>query len=242
MSEDLRQNQCTLGTQTGPQTIIVRQVVGEAEKQKALDIHIRVPDPKPPIEQIVDVFVKDVDINSIDVITNKVIVRGDFEIKAIYVACVTDQSVHAVEVKHYKWTIDIPIDGALRGMDADATVDVEFVDYDCDKWTRAYKYKNYESNDNECDDHHHHHHHDDCDDDYYDDDHCDHDHDHDHDPCDDPCDDHDHHHHHHHCTRDFDVSVVLRVNAKVLSDREVVISPGGGGGTGTGTVPTKPKG
>lgn len=237
MSEDLRQNPCTLGTQTGPQTIIVRQVIGEAEKQKALDIHIRVPDPKPPIEQIVDVFVKDVDINSIDVITNKVIVRGDFEIKAIYVACVPDQAVHAVEIKHYKWTIDIPIDGALRGMDADATVDIEFVDYDCAHWTRAYKYKNYESNVDECDDHHHHHHHHghDCGDydDYDDCDECD---DHHHDDCDDG----DHHHHHHGCTRDFDVSVVLRVNAKVLSDREVMLNTGGGGGGGT--VPTKPKG
>ncbi len=213
MSEDLRQNQCTLGTQTGPQTIVVRQVIGEAEKQKTLDIHVRVPDPKPPIEQIVDVFVKDVDINSIDVITNKVIVRGDFEIKAIYVACVPDQSVHAVEIKHYKWTIDIPIDGALRGMDADATVDVEFVDYDCAEWTRAYKYKNYESNVDECDE---------CDDD----------------DCDEGAHHHHHHHHHHpcedECTRDFDVSVVLRVNAKVLSDREVMINPG--------TLPTKPKG
>ncbi|MPL69009.1 hypothetical protein SDC9_14742 [bioreactor metagenome] len=224
-------NQCTLGQQTGPQTIIVRQVIGEAEKQKSLDIHVRVPDRKPEIEQIVDVFVKDVEVNSVDVITNKIIVRGDFEIKAIYVACLPDQPVHAVEVKNFKWTVDIPIEGARKGMDAEATVDVEYVDYDVDEHTRAYKYKNYETNDQMCDDddddddcngkkHNHHH---DNDDDCTDD-------------CKDDCnDDGDGHHHHHHCTRDFDVAVVLRINAKVLADREVMI------GT-SGTVPSNPKG
>lgn len=216
--KDLRpmKDYCTLGAETGPQTIIVRQVIGEAEKQKSLDIHVTVPDRKPAIEQIVDVFVKDVEVNSIDVITNKVIVRGDFEIKAIYVAALPDQPVHAVEIKNYKWTVDIPIEGARKGMDAEATVDIEYVDYDVDEHTRAYKYKNYDTDENDCDDCDKKHHHNDCDDD----------------DCDDDCD---HHHHHHHATRDFDVSVVLRVNAKVLADREVMIGS-------NGTLPNKPKG
>lgn len=222
---------CTLGQQTGPQTIVVRQVIGEAEKQKSLDIHVRVPDRKPEIEQIVDVFVKDVEVNSIDVITNKVIVRGEFEIKAIYVACLPDQPVHAVEVKHFKWTVDIPIEGARKGMDAEATVDVEYVDYDVDEHTRAYKYKNYETDDEMCDDdddddcnNNHNHHHD-------------HDHDDD-DDCNNNCNN--HHNHHHHCTRDFDVAVVLRVNAKVLADRQVMV---GGATNGTnGTLPNNAKG
>jgi hypothetical protein len=226
-------NPCTLGTETGPQTIIVRQVIGEMEKQKVLDIHVVVPERKPAIEQIVDVFVKDVEIDCVDVIHNKVIVRGEFEIKAIYVACLPDQPVHAVEIKHYKWTQDIEIPGARRGMDADANVIVEFVDYDVDEYCRAYKYK-YGNND--CDDHHHHHDHncdhgchDDCDDD------CD---DHDDDDCDDDGHDgHHHHHHHHHCNREFDVSIVLKIVAKVMADRQVQI-----GGAAMPTMPTKPKG
>lgn len=204
---NLRQttNQCTLGAQTGPQTIIVRQVIGEQEKQKVLDIHVVVPDRKPSIEQIVDVFVKEVEINSVDVITDKVIVRGEFEIKAIYVAALPDQPVHAVEIKHYKWTQDVDLAGARKGMDADASVVVEFVDYDMDEHTRAYKYKNFEvccddeeevagETDNETDT--------DTDDD-------------------EDCGD--HHHHHHHVCREFDVSVVLKITAKVMTDREVQI-------------------
>lgn len=133
-------NQCpTLGAEVGP--IIVRQVIGEMEKQKVLDIHVVVPEQKPAIEQIIDVFVKDVEVNSVDIIFDKVIVRGDLEIKAIYVACVPEQSVHAVELKNVKWTQDIDLPGARRGMDADASVVVEFVDYDIECNTRAYRHK-----------------------------------------------------------------------------------------------------
>ncbi|HMM20786.1 MAG TPA: DUF3794 domain-containing protein [Selenomonadales bacterium] len=208
-------NQCTLGAQTGP--IIVRQVIGEQEQQKVLDINIRVPDEKPPIEQIIDVFVKDVDINSVDVITDKIIVRGDLEIKAIYVADTPDQAVHAVELRHVKWTQDIAIAGARKGMDAEASVVVEFVDYDVNEHTHAHrhKYGDMKWHDDDCDDDYDH----DCDDDCDDDDDC----------------DHHHHHHHHHICREFDVSVVLKITAKVLADREVQIGA-------MPTMPTTPKG
>lgn len=215
--EDIRAGikDCTLGVQTGP--IIVRQVIGERMRQKVLDIHVVVPERKPSIEQIVDVFVKDVEVLNVEVITDKVIVRGEFEIKAIYVAALPEQPVHAVEIKHYKWTQDIEIPGARRGMDADASVVVEFVDYDVDHHTRAYKHKY--GNIDDCDDYDP----DDCDDHHHDD--CGHHHD----------DDCDHHHHHHRICREFDVSVVLKITAKVMADREVTFN-------NNGTLPTTPKG
>ncbi len=213
--KDLRQmnNQCTLGAQTGPQTIIVRQVVGEQEKQKVLDIHVVVPDAKPGIEQIIDVLVKNLEVNSVTIITDKVVVRGELEIKAIYVACLANQPVHAVELKHYKWTQDIDIPGARKGMDADASVAVEFVDYDVAEMTRAYKYKNYceeeepEEEETTCAP-----------------------------KCPPKCpppepvapaEEEE-------CTREFDVSVVLKITAKVLTDREVQI--------GGGMMPEQPMG
>lgn len=215
-----------MGTQTGPQTIVVRQVIGEAEAQKVQDIQIRVPDPKPPIEQIVDVFVKNVCITDVDVIHDKVIVRGDYEIKAVYVACLPDQSVHAVEIKHQRFTQDVVVPGARRGMDADATVTVEFVDFDFDtdhhdSDERGYKYQpDYKTTPEEtpgepgmCEEESP------CEET----------------PCETPCEEkkHHHHHHHHHCTRHFDVSVVLRIVAKVYADREIMIG---------GAVPPSPKG
>lgn len=270
---------CVLGAQAGPQSIVVRQVVGESETQKSLDIHIRVPRRKPAIEQIIDVFVKRVCVTDVRVIPNKVIVRGHFEIKAIYVACLPSQPVHAVEVRRIRFTADIPMYGAVYGMDADAGVNVEYVDYSCGSrgrphWDKAGKYYHDHDDDEYCDGPHHHHH-DDCDDDcdhkhhHHDDcdDKCDHKHHH-HDDCDDDCGhkhhhhddcddkcDHKHHHHgdcddkchhkHHHddscCFRHFDVSVVLAVTAKVMSDREVVIYPGQYPGHYPG-LPSKPKG
>jgi hypothetical protein len=220
---------CTLSAQTGPQTIVVRQIIGEQEAQDVLDIHVVVPASKPSIEQIIDVLVKDVDVNSVDVITDKVIVRGEFEIKAIYVANLPDLPVHAIQIKHYRWTQDIDLPGARRGMDADANVIVEFVDYDVDDdgYRRAYMYNKYDDNScevdctddtpDDCDD---------CDDNHHDD--CDDHHHHHHDDCED------HHHHHHHNLREFDVSVVLKVTGKVMADREVMIN--------NPTVPLYPKG
>lgn len=219
----INNNQCVLGAETGPQSIVVRQIIGERERQKVLDIEVVVPDPKPSIEQIVDVFVKDVEVCNVEVITDKVIVRGEFEIKAIYVAALPDQPVHAVEIRHFRFTQDIEIPGARRGMDADASVIVEFVDYDTDE------------DDCGCKKHHHHHHRDerhhhyDCDDDCNDYS-CDNNDDH------DDCDHDDDHHHHHHYFRDFMVSVVLKITAKVMADREVML---GGGGY---TLPSTPKG
>lgn len=259
-----RPNYCTAGY--GPKSIVVQQVLGERDVQKSIDVHVVVPRHKPAIEQIVDVFVKKLCITSVDIIPNKVVVRGQFEVKALYVACKPRQPVHAVEVWPVRFTAHADIRGARRGMDADASVMVEFVDYACEEHTRAQWYKKkghkYDDCDDDydydCDDHHHHHH--DCDDDYDD---CDYDCD-----CDDNyhhkhkkktlkkhkfphkckpdchCD-HDHHHHckphkpMHCCTRHFDVSVVLRITVKVMADREVMLQLPG---YPPGVLPPKPKG
>ncbi|QJW48080.1 DUF3794 domain-containing protein [bacterium BFN5] len=280
-SERVLINKCV--PQIGPQKIVMRQVIGERSKQKTIDVHMCVPRRKPGIEQIIDVFVKRVRITCVDLIHDKVIVRGHFEVKAIYVACLPSQPVHAIEMRRVRFTVDVPIYGARCGMDADASVLVEYVDYDCeDKW-RLYKnkydhgykeyydhdcdddckpHKHYDCDDDckphhkhyDCDDdckpHHKHydcdddckphHKHYDCDDDckphhkHYDcDDDCNHHH---HDHCDDDCKPH-HHHHDHCCAREFDVSIVLRVTAKVLADREVVIN-----NNYYPSLPIKPKG
>jgi len=227
-------NKCLYGSQIGPQKVVVRQVIGQNTKQKAIDLHMCVPQRKPAIEQIIDVFVKKVKITHVEVITDKVIVRGHFEVKAIYVACLPHQPVHAVEMRRVRFTVDIPIYGARCGMDAEASVAVEFVDYDCYDRSRLYKHK-YGKHHYDCDDGHHYHHHD-CDDDYHHHGHdydCDHHHVHDCGQCKPhycpPCDD--------KCTREFDVSVILRITAKVMTDREILI-----GNSYYPGLPAKPKG
>jgi hypothetical protein len=114
----------------GPETISVEQVLGAEMEQKVVEFDMTVPDPKPDIEQIIDVYVKDVDIDSVDVIRNKVIIRGDLEVKVMYVADLANQPVHAFEKKHVRFTQDVEIDGTEPNMDATADVVVEYVNYD----------------------------------------------------------------------------------------------------------------
>lgn len=152
MSEDLRQSSgstshssgaTTSGTvmandaeqlcgcfEPGPETIEVEQVLGAEMSQRVVEFDMMVPAQKPDIEQVIDVYVKDVEINSVDVIPDKVIIRGDLEVKVMYVADLPNQPVHAFEKRHVRFTRDIVVNGAQRDMDAEADVTVEYVDYD----------------------------------------------------------------------------------------------------------------
>lgn len=115
-----------------PQTIQVEQVIGADKQQRVLEFDMTVPPQKPPIEQVIDVFVRNVCVNKIDVIPNKVIVRGELDVKVMYVADLPDQPVHSFEMSKVKWTRDIPIEGVMPDMKAKADVVVEFVDFDFD--------------------------------------------------------------------------------------------------------------
>ena len=114
----------------GPATIEVEQVLGAEMAQRVVELDLFVPAEKPDIEQVVDVYVKELEIRKVDVIPDKVIVRGELEVKVMYVADLPNQPVHAFEKKHIRWTRDIVIDGAEPDMKATADATVEFVDYD----------------------------------------------------------------------------------------------------------------
>lgn len=116
--------------------IEVEQVLAAEMRQKILEFDMCVPKRKPEIKQVVDVYVKDVEINSVDVILNKVVVRGDLEVKVMYVACLPNEPVHAFEKSHIKFIRDIEVDGAYPGMKATADCSVEYVDYDFDECQR----------------------------------------------------------------------------------------------------------
>jgi hypothetical protein len=194
-----------------PPTIIVNQVIGEGEAQEALTIHLCIPQPKPSARQVIDVFVKKLRITHVHVTTDCVIVHGDFELKAIYVACRPTQPVHAVEARRVRFTAHVPICGVRCGMEADASVTVEYVDYDSDYHCReehalfsARKSTHIEYGQSEhCYGHHQEHHkHQECFEDIT--------------PC--CC-----HPHDKHCVRRFEAAVILRIRAKVVIGREVVL-------------------
>jgi hypothetical protein len=116
--------------QQEPDTIQVEQVLGAEMAQTVIEFDMFVPDPKPDIKQVIDVYVKNVEVDNVDVITDSVIIRGDLDVKVMYVADLPDEPVHAYQRRHVRFTTDIEVDGAQPGMDADADVAVEYVDYD----------------------------------------------------------------------------------------------------------------
>lgn len=123
--------------------IKVEQVVAAGSAQRVLEINVTVPPEKPPIEQVIKMVVKNLEVTNVKVIPNKVIITGQFDVKVMYVAFLPDQPVHAVEIEKYKFTKDIPLEGVTTDMPAEGDVVLEYSDYDF-----------------ECEKHHHHHKHD----------------------------------------------------------------------------------
>lgn len=120
-------------TEPKMEKIMVEQVLGAEMAQRVVEFDMFVPQRKPDIEQVVDVYVKDVEITSVDVIKNKVIVRGDMEVKVMYVAALPNQPVHAFEKSHVRFTRDIEVMGAEPDMKVTSDVTIEFVDYSFDE-------------------------------------------------------------------------------------------------------------
>lgn len=118
----------------GPETIDVEQVLGADTTPLVVEFDLFVPSNKPDINQIIDVYVKDIEITDVDVIQDKVIIRGILKVKAMYVADLPNEPVHAIERKHVRYTCDIDLPGAEPGMNATADAAVEFIDYDFDCW------------------------------------------------------------------------------------------------------------
>ncbi|MDR3559908.1 MAG: DUF3794 domain-containing protein [Negativicutes bacterium] len=118
--------------QLGPETIQVEQVLGADMQQRVVEFAMVVPDPKPDIEQIIDVYIKKLEVTSINVIPDKVVVRGTLEVKVLYVADLPNQPLHACEQDNVHWTRDISIEGAQPGMKATADVVAEYINYDFD--------------------------------------------------------------------------------------------------------------
>ncbi|WP_110954270.1 SH3 domain-containing protein [Anaerosinus massiliensis] len=115
------------------EVIEVEQVLAAEMRQKILEFDMCVPKRKPDIRQVVDVYVKDVDIYGVEVIPNRVVVRGDLEVKVMYVADLPNEPVHAFEKSHIKFLRDIEVEGAHPDMTATADCSVEYVDYDFDE-------------------------------------------------------------------------------------------------------------
>jgi hypothetical protein len=98
----------------------IEQVIGEAIVQVTITETLRVPDEKPPVEQVVSVD-GTVRIRRIEIINDKVIIHGRLNVGVVYVGEKEDQPVHYTH-DHIDFTKFAEIIGACPGQTVRASV------------------------------------------------------------------------------------------------------------------------
>jgi hypothetical protein len=108
------------------QTLILEQVVGEAHTQTLVTDEIRIPESEPGAEQLLDLKIIRIHVprEEIVLLNDKVVVGGVIHLKAIYVALLDTQPVHAVEA-WIKFRSFIAIPGTLPEMTGHVTAILE---------------------------------------------------------------------------------------------------------------------
>ncbi len=105
----------------------LEQVIAERVGQVVVKESFQVPDPKPPVAQVVDSLTS-ASVTKVTVVEDKVIVEGELIVKVIYEADVPAQTVHVVEITiPFKHFIEVP--GAAPGMQATVRVSVEDISF-----------------------------------------------------------------------------------------------------------------
>ena len=99
------------------QTLTLEQVVGEAHTQALVTDDIRIPENEPGAQQLLDLKIIRIHVprEEIVLLNDKVVVGGVVHLKAIYVALLDSQPVHAVEA-WVKFRSFIAIPGTLPDM------------------------------------------------------------------------------------------------------------------------------
>lgn len=123
---------CPYITQPLPavEVIEVEQVVAAQMGQKVIECDLNIPMTKPGVAQIIDVYAKNIKVKTVDILFDKVVIRGVLNVKLMYVADKEESSVYVYEKRDIKFTRDIEVEGACPDMDAAAEASVEYINYD----------------------------------------------------------------------------------------------------------------
>ncbi|MCL2336152.1 MAG: DUF3794 domain-containing protein [Firmicutes bacterium] len=104
----------------------VEELIGEDSTQVVAKGTFETPEQKPCPLEIVNVSVENIAATDVKVIKDKVIVRGQADLKFVYVSDKKDRAVHAMHHQlDFRSFVEIP--GALEGMDVDVRPVVEYI-------------------------------------------------------------------------------------------------------------------
>ena len=109
----------------------VEQLIGEDSTQVVVRETFETPQAKPCPAKIINVSIEEIEITDVKVIQNKVIIRGQVDIKIVYVSAEKDQAVHAMH-QQLNFRTFVEIRGATNGMDVDVKPVVEYINAEPD--------------------------------------------------------------------------------------------------------------
>lgn len=104
----------------------VEELIGEDSTQVVARETFETPEPKPCPVKIINVSIVEIEVTDVKVIKNKVIIRGQVDLKIVYVSDKKDQAVHAMH-HQLNFRTFVEIQGAVEGMDVDVRPMVEYI-------------------------------------------------------------------------------------------------------------------
>lgn len=102
------------------------QQIGVAEKQVVVIDTKAVPEAKPDVDEVLESRVDKTKITEAKILDGKVIIRGEVEVKVVYVGAKPNQAVHALH-RTLTFSAFVEIPGAKPGMHVDVKVDAEYI-------------------------------------------------------------------------------------------------------------------
>ncbi len=104
----------------------VEELIGEDSSQVVVRETFETPEKKPCPVKVINVSIEDIDVTDVKVIRNKVIIRGQVDLKIVYVSDKKDQAVHAMH-HQLNFRTFVEIQGAAEGMDVDVRSMIEYI-------------------------------------------------------------------------------------------------------------------
>ncbi|GAB6179088.1 hypothetical protein JCM14036_04070 [Desulfotomaculum defluvii] len=113
------------GADTDTVTLDMESLVAEECKQVIIRDAREIPAGKPDVDKVREITVGDVEIRDVDIIQDKVLIKGTIEFEILYIAMNERKSLHTIHREvDFKTFIDVP--GARPGNEADIDVEVEW--------------------------------------------------------------------------------------------------------------------
>ncbi|MFA4886246.1 MAG: SPOCS domain-containing protein [Desulfotomaculaceae bacterium] len=107
----------------------VEQEIGTGETQVVLRETTEVPASKPDVMKVIDTRVDSTEVTETNILSGKVLIRGNANVEVVYVGACPDQAVHALH-QSLSFRTFVVVEGAKPGMKVKVKIEPEYVNVD----------------------------------------------------------------------------------------------------------------